>query len=220
MREEEKIQAGILFCPGDPELRAMKRKTHNLNVDYNKTHEDETEKRAGILSEIIGEFGEGSFIQGPIAFHYGKHTKIGKNFFANFHLTIQDDAEVTIGDNCNFGPNVTIVTPLHPMLPDERREMLTASGEKKHLCYAKPVHIGSDCWFGASVTVCPGVTIGDGCVIGAGSVVTRDIPSGCFAAGVPCRVIRKLTAADSMRFLPEILADNQVIQSFDEMQNP
>ncbi len=220
MREEEKIQAGILFCPGDPELRAMKRKTHNLNVDYNKTHEDETEKRAGILSEIIGEFGEGGFIQGPIAFHYGKHTKIGKNFFANFHLTIQDDAEVTIGDNCNFGPNVTIVTPLHPMLPDERREMLTASGEKKHLCYAKPVHIGSDCWFGASVTVCPGVTIGDGCVIGAGSVVTRDIPSGCFAAGVPCRVIRKLTAADSMRFLPEILADNQVIQSFDEMQNP
>lgn len=220
MREEEKIQAGILFCPGDPELRAMKRKTHNLNVDYNKTHEDETEKRAGILSEIIGEFGEGGFIQGPIAFHYGKHTKIGKNFFANFHLTIQDDAEVTIGDNCNLGPNVTIVTPLHPMLPDERREMLTASGEKKHLCYAKPVHIGSDCWFGASVTVCPGVTIGDGCVIGAGSVVTRDIPSGCFAAGVPCRVIRKLTAADSMRFLPEILADNQVIQSFDEMQNP
>ena len=82
------------------------------------------------------------------------------------------------------------------------------------------MHIGSDCWFGASVTVCPGVTIGDGCVIGAGSVVTRDIPSGCFAAGVPCRVIRKLTAADSMRFLPEILADNQVIQSFDEMQNP
>lgn len=130
MREEEKIQAGILFCPGDPELRAMKRKTHNLNVDFNKTHEDETEKRARILSEIIGEFGEGSFIQGPIAFHYGKHTKIGKNFFANFHLTIQDDAEVTIGDNCNFGPNVTIVTPLHPMLPGERREMLTASGEK------------------------------------------------------------------------------------------
>ena len=86
MREEEKIQAGILFCPGDPELRAMKRKTHNLNVDYNKTHEDETEKRAGILSEIIGEFGEGGFIQGPIAFHYGKHTKIGKNFFANFML--------------------------------------------------------------------------------------------------------------------------------------
>lgn len=213
MNEEEKIRAGILFCPADSELKAIKLKTHNLNVDYNNTYEDESEKRAEILSEIIGEFGEGGFIQGPIAFHYGKHTKIGKNFFGNFNLTIQDDAEVTIGDNCNFGPNVTIVTPVHPMLSNERREMLTADGSKKHLCYAKPVHIGNDCWFGASVTVCPGVTIGDNCVIGAGSVVTKDIPQGCFAAGVPCRVIRKLTDADSMKQKPEVLADNMVIEN-------
>ena len=212
MREEEKIMAGILFCPGDPELKAIKLKTHNLNVDYNSTHEEETEKRAAILAEILGEFGEGGFIQGPIAFHYGKHTKIGKNFFGNFNLTIQDDAEVTIGDNCNFGPNATIVTPLHPMLPDERKQMMTASGEKKRFCYAKPVHIGNDCWFGASVTVCPGVTIGDNCVIGAGSVVTKDIPANSFAAGVPCRVIREITEADSMRYKPEILADNKVIE--------
>lgn len=213
MNEEEKIMAGILFCPGDPMLRAMKLKTHNLNVDYNGTHEDETEKRTAILSEIIGEFGEGGFIQGPIAFHYGKHTKIGKRFFGNFNLTIQDDAEVTIGDNCNFGPNVTIITPIHPMLPDERREMMNADGEKKRFCYAKPVHIGNDCWFGASVTVCPGVTIGDNCVIGAGSVVTRDIPSNSFAAGVPCKVIREITDADSMKYKPEILADNRVIEA-------
>ena len=212
MREEEKIKAGILFWPGDPELREIKRKTHNLNVDYNKTYEEETEKRAEILSEIIGEYGEGGFIQGPIAFHYGKHTKIGRNFFANFNLTIQDDAEVTIGDFCNFGPNVTIVTPIHPMLADERREMLTSSGEKKRFCYAKPVHIGNNCWFGASVTVCPGVTIGDDCVIGAGSVVTRDIPAESFAAGVPCRVIRTLSEKDSMKYKPEILADNKVIE--------
>ena len=201
MNEEEKIMAGILFCPGDPMLRAMKLKTHNLNVDYNGTHEDETEKRAAILSEIIGEFGEGGFIQGPIAFHYGKHTKIGKRFFGNFNLTIQDDAEVTS------------VTPIHPMLPDERREMMNADGEKMRFCYAKPVHIGNDCWFGASVTVCPGVTIGDNCVIGAGSVVTRDIPSNSFAAGVPCKVIRKITEADSMKYKPEILADNRVIEA-------
>lgn len=216
MNEEEKIMAGILFCPGDPMLRAMKLKTHNLNVDYNGTHEDETEKRTAILSEIIGEFGEGGFIQGPIAFHYGKHTKIGKRFFGNFNLTIQDDAEVTIGDNCNFGPNVTIVTPIHPMLPDERREMMNADGEKKRFCYAKPVHIVNDCWFGASVTVCPGVTIGDNCVIGAGSVVTRDIPSNSFAAGVPCKVIREITDADSMKYKPEILADNRVIEADDK----
>lgn len=210
MGEEEKIKAGVLFCPVAPELKAIKLKTHNLNVDYNKTYEDETEKRAAILSELIGEFGEGGFIQGPIAFHYGKHTKLGKNFFANFNLTIQDDAEVIIGDNCNFGPNVTIVTPIHPMRADERKAILTPEGKEKRLCYAKPVHIGSDCWFGASVTVCPGVTIGDNCVIGAGSVVTRDIPAGCFAAGVPCRVIREITEADSMKYKPEILADNSV----------
>ncbi len=211
MREEEKIKAGILFSPADAELKAIKLKTHNLNNDYNSTYEDETEKRAEILSEIIGEIGEGSFIQGPIFFHYGKHTRIGKNFFGNFNLTIQDDAEVTIGDDCNFGPNVTIVTPIHPMLPNERKVMLTASGEKKHLCYAKPVHIGNDCWFGAFVTVCPGVTIGDNCVIGAGSVVTRDIPPDSFAAGVPCKVIREITEKDSMIYKPEILADNNVI---------
>ena len=212
MKEEEKIKAGILFCPGDPELKAIKRKTHNLNVDYNQTYEDETEKRTAILSEIIGEMGENGFIQGPVTFHYGKHTRIGKNFFGNFHLTIQDDAEVVIGDNCNFGPNVTIVTPIHPMLASERRMMLTPEGEKKKLCYAKPVHIGNDCWLCANVTVCPGVTIGDNCVIGAGSVVTRDIPSNCFAAGNPCRVIRELTEADSMEYKPEIMAANQVIK--------
>lgn len=212
MKEEEKIKAGILFCPGDSELKAIKRKTHNLNVDYNQTYEDETEKRTAILSEIIGEMGENGFIQGPVTFHYGKHTRIGKNFFGNFHLTIQDDAEVVIGDNCNFGPNVTIVTPIHPMLASERRMMLTPEGEKKKLCYAKPVHIGNDCWLCANVTVCSGVTIGDNCVIGAGSVVTRDIPSNCFAAGNPCRVIRELTEADSMEHKPEIMAANQVIK--------
>ena len=213
MKEEEKIKAGILFCPGDPELKAIKLKTHKLNVDYNMTHEDDVEIRAAILREIVGEMGEGGFIQGPIAFHYGKHTKIGKSFFGNFNLTIQDDAEVTIGDNCDFGPNVTIVTPLHPMLADERKAIKTADGQPRRLCWAKPVHIGNRCWLCAGVTVCPGVTIGDDCVIGAGSVVTRDIPSGSFAAGVPARVIRKLTAADSMKNHPEILADNIIIEN-------
>lgn len=208
---EDMIRAGVLFCPGEPELVAIKLKTHNLNVVYNQTMEDETERRAAILREILGEFGEGGRIQGPIAFHYGKHTKIGKNFFANFNLTIQDDGEVTIGDCCDFGPNVTIVTPIHPMVAAERLAMLTGEGEKKRLCYAKPVHIGSNCWLGASVTVCPGVTIGDGCVIGAGSVVTRDIPPNSFAAGVPCRVIREITQADSMVHMPQVLADNRVI---------
>ena len=212
MHEEERIFAGTLFAPGAPELRAIKLRTHNLNNDYNATYEDETEKRAAILAQMLGGMGEGSFIQGPIHFHYGVHTTIGKRFFGNFNLTVQDDAKVTIGDDCNFGPNVTIVTPIHPMLPNERYMMLDKDGNQKHLCYARPVVIGNDCWLGANVVVCPGVTIGNGCVIGAGSVVTRDIPDHCFAAGVPCRVIREITEADSMKYKPEILADFQVIE--------
>jgi len=212
MREEEKIFAGILFAPGDPELRAIKLRAHNLNNDYNATYEDEVEKRAEILAQLVGEMGEGSFIQGPVHFHYGVHTKIGKRFFGNFNLTVQDDAPVTIGDDCSFGPNCTIVTPIHPMLPNERRTMKDKDGNLKHLCYARPVTIGNDCWLGANVVVCSGVTIGDNCVIGAGSVVTKDIPANSFAAGVPCRVIRPITEEDSMKYKPEILADNQVIE--------
>lgn len=205
MTEEEKILSGLLFCPGDPALRALKLVSHNLCTEYNRTFEDETEKRTELIHRILGELGEGGFLQGPIYIHYGKHTRIGKRFFGNFNLTIQDDAEVTIGDDCNFGPNVTIVTPVHPMLPVERKRMVTAEGEIKRLCYAKPVRIGNDCWFGANVVVCPGVSIGNNCVIGAGSVVTRDIPDNSFAAGNPCRVIREITEADSMIHKPEVL---------------
>ena len=211
MTEEEKIFAGQLFAPGDPALRAIKLKAHNLNVDYNKTYEYETEKRAAILAELVGEMGEGSFIQGPVTFHYGVHTKIGKRFFGNFNLTIQDDAPVTIGDDCSFGPNVTIVTPVHPMVASERRLMYDENGEKRHLCYAKSVSIGNDCWLGANVVVCPGVHIGDNCVIGAGAVVTKDVPPNSFAAGNPCRVIREITEADSMIHKPDVIGGCSVI---------
>jgi len=161
--------------------------------------------RSEILADIFAQLGEGGFLQGPIYIHYGTHTKIGKRLFANFNFTIQDDTFVTIGDDCNFGPNVTIVTPIHPLLPDERRGLVMSDGTQKRVCHAKPVRIGNDCWFGAGVTVCPGVTVGDNCVIGAGSVVTRDIPAGSFAAGVPCRVIREITEADSVRNIPGLL---------------
>ena len=198
MKEEQKIFEGRLFSPGDPELKKMKLHTHKLNLDYNKLYEDETEERNRILHEILGEMGEGVFIQGPITFHYGCHTKIGDRCFINFNFTVQDDAPVTIGKDCNFGPNVTIVTPCHPMKADERKALVCPDGETRRLCYAKSVTIGNDCWFGANVVVCPGVTIGDGCVIGAGSVVTKSIPANCFAAGNPCRVIREITDADSV----------------------
>ena len=211
MNEEDRINAGILFYAEAPELVEKKSRAHRLNIEYNMTFEFDVEKKKEIISSILGELGEGGVLQEPIFFHYGVHTKIGRNFFANFNFVVQDDAEVTIGDNCMFGPNVTVVTFVHPLLPEERRELETAVGERKDLCYAKPVHIGSDCWFGASVTVYPGVTIGDGCAIGAGAVVTRDIHPRTFAAGAQCRVVRELTDADSMRNKPYILADNRVI---------
>ncbi len=204
VKGEERIFAGVLFTPGDSELVAIKKRSHDLSQEYNSTKEEETERRAKILHEILLEFGGGS-MQGPIFFHYGKHTKIGKRFFANYDLTVQDDAMVSIGDDCNFGPKVCIVTPVHPMVPEERLLMRDPEGKPLRVCYAKPVTIGNNCWLGAGVIVCPGVSIGDCCVIGAGSVVTRDVPPNSFAAGNPCRVIREITKEDSLVNRPEVL---------------
>jgi acetyltransferase-like isoleucine patch superfamily enzyme len=201
MTEEERIFAGELFAPETPELTEKKLRAHRLSQEYNSLFDGDVQARLEILSRLLGEIGRGTWMLGPIHFHYGCHTRIGRDCFMNFNFTVQDDARVTIGDRCQFGPNVTIVTPLHPMLPDERRSLICSDGKERLLCYAKPVTIGNDCWFGANVVVCPGVTIGDGCVLGAGCVVTRDIPAGSFAAGVPARVVRTLTQADSIRNL-------------------
>ena len=205
--EEKRIFAGKLYTPGDPELVRIKLKAHNLSVDYNKLHEDDKELRQAILDELFCEFGEGSFMQGPIYIHYGTHTRIGHDSFFNFNTTIQDDTFVTIGNNNNFGPGLYIGTPLHPMLASERSKKELPNGSKRGFCYAKPVVIGDDCWFGANVTVCPGVTVGNGCVIGAGSVLIRDVPDNCFAAGVPARVIRNITEAESLKGNEELLGD-------------
>ncbi len=198
MTEEERIFGGGLFSPGMPELTEMKLKAHRLSREYNALDEEDVRGRERILREMLDSIGEESYITGPVYFHYGCHTRIGRCFFAAFHLTVQDDARVTIGDHCSFGPNVTIVTPLHPMRSDERRSIRCRDGQERHVCYARPVVIGNDCWFGANVVVCPGVTVGDNCVIGAGSVVTRSIPADSFAAGVPCRVIRPITKDDTL----------------------
>ena len=199
MREEERIFSGQLFASEAPELVEKKGKAHRLSQDYNQLYEGDTSERQRILQELLSEIGEGTSLLGPIRFHYGCHTSIGHDCFMNFNFTVQDDAKVTIGSHCCFDPNVTLVTPLHPMLPEERRGIVCKDGEERFLCYAKPIVIGDDCWFGANVVVCPGVTIGNGCVIGAGSVVTKDIPDRTFAAGVPAKVIREITEEDSIR---------------------
>lgn len=202
---EERIFKGGLYASEEPELVEKKRKAHKLSQDYNALYEEEQEAREKILQELLDAVGEGTFMLGPIHFHYGCHTQIGSHCFMNFNFTVQDDAKVIIGDHCNFEPNVTIVTPLHPMLAKERRGLMCSDGVERFLCYAKPVIIGNDCWFGANVVVCPGVTIGNNCVIGAGSVVTRDIPDDSFAAGTPAKVIRPITQEDTIyKRFPEL----------------
>ena len=201
MTEEQRIFSGGLFSSEEAELVAKKEKAHRLSQDFNALYETDAQARQEILQELLGHLGEGTLMLGPIRFHYGSHTSIGSGCFMNFNFTVQDDAKVTIGDRCLFGPGCTVVTPLHPLRPHERQGVLCRDGQTRFLCYAKPVTIGSDCWFGANVTVCPGVTVGDGCVIGAGSVVTRDIPAGTFAAGVPAKVIRPIGPEDAIENL-------------------
>ena len=202
---------GQLFFPGEEWRVEIKRKAHALNQKFNSLTEYQQEEREEVLKELLGELNEGVFFNGPIRFHYGVHTKIGKNTFINFNFTCQDDTTVTIGENCDFGPNVTIVTPLHPMLQSERKTLVCPDGTARRLCWAKPVVIGNGCWICANVTILPGVTIGENCVIGAGSVVTHSVPANSFAAGNPCRVIRTLSENDSVAVHPEILGDCSVL---------
>lgn len=204
MQEEQRLLAGKLFNPGNSELKKIKLRTHNLCIRYNKILEHKIKKRQSIIQKIFKNVDESAFFQGPIYIHYGTHTTIGKRLFANFNFTIQDDAEVSIGDDCSFGPNVTIVTPIHPLVGEERLGVRIPEAKDLKLCYAKPVKIGNNCWFGANVTICPGVTIGDDVVIGAGSVVTKDLPNNVFAAGVPCKVIREITKVDSVFLKKEL----------------
>lgn len=196
MTEREKMLAGMIYDPADEELAKRRTYAHKLCNAYNVSDEDDPE-RADILAELLPHR-NGAYLQGPIYCDYGDNIRFGKGCFANFNLTLLDCAPITIGDNVFIGSGVTIVTPIHPMLPQERNMYRREDGILTDREYAKAIAIGSDCWIASNVTICGGVSVGDGTVIGAGSVVTRDIPSGVFAAGNPCRVIRKLTPNDSI----------------------
>ena len=195
MTEKEKMLNGLLYDPSDSELAEMRKKAHKLCKQYNDTYEEE-QKRNEIISELLPNFGKGAYIQGPIQFDYGVFTTFGEKCYANFNLVVLDCCQVQIGSNVFFGPNCTIATPVHPMCAEQRRIRKRNDGTMYNYEYAKPVTIEDDCWLASDVTVCGGVKIGKGSVIGAGSVVTRDIPANVFAAGNPCRVIRKITKDD------------------------
>ena len=196
MKEKEKMLAGQLYDPADEELVALREKAHALSKQYNDTLETQEEERDAIIKELVPDMGEDSYLQGPIQFDYGCFTQIGANTYVNFNFTCVDCAPVRIGDNVFMGPNVSLLTPVHPMRWQDRNPYRRADGVKTDREYAKPITIEDNCWFGGNVTVLPGVHIGEGCVIGAGSVVTRDIPAGSLAMGVPCRVIRPITEDD------------------------
>lgn len=204
MTETEKMLAGKLYDPSDPELARLRGAAHRLSKQYNDTTEDQEEARADILRRLLPNLGEGTYLQGPIQFDYGVYTTIGVNSYANFNFTVLDCCPVTIGDNVFFGPNCALMTPMHPLLPSERNMRRRENGQLYDLEYAKPITIEDDCWIAANVVVCGGVTIGRGSVIGAGSVVTRDIPAGSLAAGNPCRVIRPIAGADSVELKREL----------------
>ena len=161
------------------ELNAVK----VLCQQYNNLLPTDFVARNTMLQQILGQADADTFINQPFYCDYGKHIRLGKRFFANFHLTILDEALVTIGDDCFCGPNVSIYTACHSTDPVERNSRRE---------WAKPVSIGNSVWIGGDVTILPGVTIGDNCTIGAGSVVTRDIPANSVAAGNPARVIKTL----------------------------
>ncbi len=196
MTEEEKIFAGRLFDARTQELRDIKHKAHEACRRFNQMDEYD-EGRLPIIRDFIGAIGGKYYFQGPIQFNYGTHTFIGENFFANFNLTVMDDARIFIGNNVMFGPNVSLMATNHPLLPKERTAMRYPDGHVSMSEYAEDIHIESNVWIAANSVVLGGVTIGEGSVIGAGSVVTKDIPAGYLAYGVPCRPMRPITEADS-----------------------
>ena len=200
MNEKEKMIAGMVYdasADGLPELRA---KAHKLCAEYNSTLETEEKKRAKIMRALLPNAEESAYLQGPFYCDYGENIKIGKNFYANFNLTVLDCCPVEIGDDVFIGPNVSLLTPVHPLRWQQRNAKVKPDGTVYDHEYAKPIKIGKNCWLAGNVTVIGGVTIGEGCVIGAGSVVTRDIPPNTLAVGNPCKVLRKITEKDDLKF--------------------
>ena len=188
MTQMEKMQTGDLYSCTDEEMMREQMLCLEKLYDYNQTRPSESEKREKMLKDMFAEFGDGGYIEPPLHSNWGgKHCHFGKNVYANFNLTLVDDTHIYVGDYTMLGPNVVLATAGHPILPELREKVYQ---------YNVPVRIGRNCWLGAGVIVLPGVTIGDNSVIGAGSVVTKDIPANVVAVGNPCRVLRPIGDRD------------------------
>ncbi|HKZ10228.1 MAG TPA: sugar O-acetyltransferase [Rhodanobacteraceae bacterium] len=181
--EREKMLAGELYDALDPELVSARERAHDLCLALNATRDGEADARRLIMCELFAAGGETAWLQPPFHCDFGTNIELGERVFFNFNCVVLDVCRVRIGDFAFFGPGVQIYTPLHPLNAAQRR----------HSEYGKPVDIGSDVWVGGGAIILPGVNIGSRAVIGAGSVVTRDIPEGVLALGNPCRVVREIT---------------------------
>ena len=188
MTEREKIHSGGIYQPNDPDIMTEQLGYLDRMDEYNRTPRRLQAERAAMLQELFAEVGENCFIESPYFANWGgRHVHLGSNVYANAGLKLVDDTHIYIGDGTMLGPNVVIATAGHPIDPELR---------SRGLQYNLPVRIGRNCWLGAGVIVMPGVTIGDNSVIGAGSVVTRDIPANVVAVGNPCRVLRPIGQHD------------------------
>ncbi len=191
MTEKDKMLAGRLYNAGDEQLVKERTAAKELCRDYNMLRSGDVAGRLDILKKLIGRTGATFLIEPNFFCDYGYNITLGENFASNHNLVILDCAPVTFGDNVMLGPNCAFFTASHPLDVTRRNAGLE---------FAHPITVGANVWFGGNVCVMPGVTIGDSCVIGAGSVVTKDIPAGTLAVGNPCRVVREIGEEEAERF--------------------
>ncbi len=185
----DKLHSGGLYLPNDDSILKEQAKYLELQYDFNQTRPCEMEKRSALLNKMFADIGDGCYVEPPLHANWGgHHVHFGRGVYANFNLTLVDDTHIYVGDYTMLGPNVTIATGGHPILPELR--------EDKGYQFNMPVRIGRNCWIGAGVIIVPGVSIGDNTVVGAGSVVTKDMPGNVVAVGNPCRVLRAIDDHD------------------------
>lgn len=192
MENKDRIFTGDLYLPNDAAITEEQNTCLELLYTFNQTRPSEQEKRNQLLKQMFAEIGENCYIEPPFHANFGgKHVHFGKNIYANFNLTMVDDGHIYVGDYTMFAPGVIVATAGHPILPELRETVYQ---------YNMPVHIGKNCWIGAGAIILPGVTIGDQVIVGAGSVVTKDLPSNVVAVGNPCRVIREVNEHDRIYY--------------------
>lgn len=199
---KDKMHTGELYYPNDKEIMDEQLRCLDRLYDFNQTRPTELSKRQQLLKEMFAEIGEECYIEPPFHANFGgKHIHFGHHIYCNFGVTMVDDTHIYVGDYTMFGPHVTIATAGHPILPSLR---------EKAYQFNMPIHIGKNCWFGAGCIVLPGVTIGDNVVVGAGSVVTKDIPSNVVVVGNPAHVLREINEHDKKFYFKDRLISDEL----------